>query len=105
MPVFPATANAPFDMPLQGRATLSHMEVGVRDLRNRTGQVVDAVKAGGAGNTHGARRAGPGYRAARKPRPLVSANGAPQQLAEGSAADPALTAELEISPAETLDNL
>lgn len=27
-------------------ATLSHMEVGVRDLRNRTSQVVDAVKAG-----------------------------------------------------------
>src|ERR1039457_6501441 len=27
-------------------ATLSHMEVGVRDLRNRTGQVIDAVKAG-----------------------------------------------------------
>jgi prevent-host-death family protein len=27
-------------------ATLSHMEVGVRDLRNRTSQVIDAVKAG-----------------------------------------------------------
>jgi prevent-host-death family protein len=27
-------------------ATLSHMEIGVRDLRNRTGQVIDAVKAG-----------------------------------------------------------
>lgn len=27
-------------------ATLSHMEVGVRDLRNHTSQVIDAVKAG-----------------------------------------------------------
>lgn len=27
-------------------ATLSHMEVGVRDLRNRTSQVIDAVKTG-----------------------------------------------------------
>jgi prevent-host-death family protein len=27
-------------------ATLSHMEVGVRDLRNRTSQVIDAVKSG-----------------------------------------------------------
>ena len=27
-------------------ATPSHMEIGVRDLRNRTGQVIDAVRAG-----------------------------------------------------------
>ena len=27
-------------------ATLSHMEIGVRDLRNRTSQVIDAVQAG-----------------------------------------------------------
>lgn len=27
-------------------ATLSHMDVGVRDLRNQTGRVIDAVKAG-----------------------------------------------------------
>lgn len=27
-------------------ATLSHMEIGVRDLRNRTSRVIDAVKAG-----------------------------------------------------------
>lgn len=27
-------------------ATLSHMEIGVRDLRNRTTQVIDAVRAG-----------------------------------------------------------
>ncbi len=27
-------------------ATLSHMEIGVRGLRNRTGQVIDAVRAG-----------------------------------------------------------
>lgn len=25
---------------------MSHMEIGVRDLRNRTSQVIDAVKAG-----------------------------------------------------------
>ena len=29
-------------------ATLSHMEIGVRELRNRTGQVIDAVRAGQA---------------------------------------------------------
>lgn len=28
------------------RATLSHMEIGVRDLRNRTAQVIDAVQSG-----------------------------------------------------------
>jgi prevent-host-death family protein len=27
-------------------ATLSHMEIGVRDLRNRTARVIDAVQAG-----------------------------------------------------------
>lgn len=27
-------------------ATVSHMEIGVRDLRNRTAQVVDAVREG-----------------------------------------------------------
>lgn len=27
-------------------ATLSHMEIGVRDLRNRTTQIIDAVRAG-----------------------------------------------------------
>lgn len=27
-------------------ATLSHMEIGVRDLRNRTARVIDAVRAG-----------------------------------------------------------
>lgn len=27
-------------------ATVSHMEIGVRDLRNRTSRVIDAVKAG-----------------------------------------------------------
>ena len=27
-------------------ATLSHMEIGVRDLRNRTSQVIDAVRGG-----------------------------------------------------------
>jgi prevent-host-death family protein len=27
-------------------ATMSHVEIGVRDLRNRTGQVIDAVRGG-----------------------------------------------------------
>ena len=27
-------------------ATMSHMDVGVRDLRNQTGRVIDAVRAG-----------------------------------------------------------
>lgn len=31
---------------LKRGATLSHMKVGVRELRNQTGQVIDAVRAG-----------------------------------------------------------
>ncbi len=38
-------AARPFLLQPNG-ATLSHMEIGVRDLRNRTGQVIDAVQAG-----------------------------------------------------------
>jgi prevent-host-death family protein len=30
----------------RGRATLSHIKVGVRELRNQTSQVIDAVRAG-----------------------------------------------------------
>jgi len=31
---------------LQAGATLSHMKIGVRELRNQTSQVIDAVRAG-----------------------------------------------------------
>jgi prevent-host-death family protein len=33
-------------MPDKPGATLSHMNIGVRDLRNRTARVIDAVQAG-----------------------------------------------------------
>ena len=34
------------DLVAHPSATLSHMKIGVRDLRNRTGQVIEAVRAG-----------------------------------------------------------
>src|SRR6476659_9716828 len=40
-----ASVSAPNGSSRHG-ATVSHMEIGVRELRNRTAQVIDAVKAG-----------------------------------------------------------
>jgi prevent-host-death family protein len=85
-------------------ATLSHMEIGVRDLRNRTARVIDAVKAG--------------------ERVVLTVNGEPtadivphgqrtrwlggdqmrEQLAHRSA-DPALRGELDDVAGQTLDEL
>ena len=85
-------------------ATLSHMEIGVRDLRNRTASVIDAVKAG--------------------ERVVLTVNGDPladivphgqrtrwlggaqlrEQLRE-RAADPALRHELDELAGQTLDEL
>ncbi len=85
-------------------ATVSHMEIGVRDLRNRTARVIDAVKAG--------------------ERVVLTVNGEPtadivphgqrarwlngehlrEQLAD-KAADPALRAELDELAGQTLDQL
>ncbi len=85
-------------------ATVSHMDIGVRDLRNRTSQVIDAVKAG--------------------ERVTLTVNGEPvadivphgrrerwlsgawlnEQLRE-RAADPALTQDLDELAGEKLDEL
>lgn len=90
--------------PSQTDATLSHMEIGVRDLRNRTASVIDAVKAG--------------------ERVVLTVNGDPladivphgqrtrwlggaqlrEQLSE-RAADPALRHELDELAGQTLDEL
>jgi prevent-host-death family protein len=87
-----------------GSATVSHMDVGVRDLRNRTARIIDAVKAG--------------------ERVVLTVNGEPtadivphgrrtrwlsgEQLREqlaARAADPALRDELGALAGQTLDEL
>jgi prevent-host-death family protein len=85
-------------------ATLSHMEIGVRDLRNRTTQVVDAVRAGNRVTLtvrgepvadivpHGQRVR------------WLSGAQVREQL-ERRAADSALTGELEAIAGQTLDEL
>ena len=76
-------------------ATLSHVEIGVRDLRNRTGQVIDAVQAGEPVADivpHG-----------RRARWLVGEN-LREQLRD-RAADPELTRDLDELAGQTLDEL
>jgi prevent-host-death family protein len=85
-------------------ATLSHVEIGVRDLRNRTGQVIDAVQAGERVTLtvrgepvadivpHG-----------RRARWLVGEN-LREQLRD-RAADPELTRDLDELAGQTLDEL
>jgi prevent-host-death family protein len=85
-------------------ATLSHMEIGVRDLRNRTAQVIDAVKAGERVtlSVHGEPVADivpHGQRARWLSGPQLRS-----QLAE-RAADPALSRELDELAGQTLDEL
>src|SRR5258708_30935170 len=85
-------------------ATLSHMEIGVRDLRNRTGQVIDAVRAGERVTltVHGEPVADivPHGRRARW---LVGAR-LREQLRD-RAADPELTRDLHELAGQTLDHL
>ena len=89
---------------MQGCATVSHMEIGVRELRNRTARVIDAVKAG--------------------ERVVLTVNGEPtadivphgertrwlageqlrEQLRE-RAADPSLAAELDVLAGQTIADL
>ncbi|WP_045380368.1 type II toxin-antitoxin system Phd/YefM family antitoxin [Mycobacterium kyorinense] len=80
------------------------MEVGVRDLRNRTSQVVDAVKAGEQVTltVHGEPVADivPHRRRVR----WLSGERLRTELAERSA-DPDLTAELDELAGQTLDEL
>lgn len=85
-------------------ATLSHMEIGVRELRNRTSQVVDAVRAGERVvlTVHGVPVADivPHTRRSRwVPGDLVR-----RGLAE-RAADPALHDDLDLLAGQTLDEL
>lgn len=85
-------------------ATLSHMEIGVRDLRNRTGQVIDAVQAGERVTltVHGEPVADivPHGRRAR----WLSGEHLREQLRERSA-DPELASELDDLAGQTLDQL
>lgn len=91
-------------MPDRICATLSHMEVGVRDLRNRTGQVIDAVKAGEQVTltVHGEPVADivPHRRRVR----WLSGEHLRNELAE-RAADACLTEELEDLVGQTIDDL
>ena len=85
-------------------ATLSHMEIGVRDLRNRTSQVIDAVRAGERVTltVHGEPVADivPHGRRAR----WLSGEHLGEQL-RNRAADPALTHDLDDLAGRTLDEL
>jgi prevent-host-death family protein len=89
---------------LPKRATLSHTEIGVRDLRNRTSQVVDAVRAGDRVvlTVHGEAVADivPHRERAR----WLSGDALRHELAERSA-DPALSHDLDALVGQTLDEL
>lgn len=85
-------------------ATLSHMEIGVRDLRNRTSRVIDAVKAGErvtlTVNGEPTADIVPHGKRAR----WLSGSLLHEQLRE-RAADPALRGELDELAGQTLDEL
>jgi prevent-host-death family protein len=93
-------------MPMQAAicATLSHMDVGVRDLRNQTGRVIDAVRAGERVTltVHGEPIADivPHERRTR----WLSGEQLRRQLAD-RAADPGLRDELDELAGQTLDEL
>jgi prevent-host-death family protein len=83
---------------------MSHMDIGVRDLRNKTGRVIDAVRAGERVTltVHGEPVADivPHGRRAR----WLSGPDLRRQLAD-RAADPALQQELDKLVGQTLDEL
>lgn len=85
-------------------ATMSHMDIGVRDLRNHTGRVIDAVQAGERVTltVHGEPVADivPHGRRAR----WLSGQNLRRQLAD-RAADPALRQDLDELVGQTLDEL
>jgi prevent-host-death family protein len=99
-----AAAHRPGRTTLCNRATLSHMEIGVREPRNRTSQVIDAVQAGERVTltVHGEPVADivPHGRRAR----WLSGGHLRDQLRE-RAADPALTHDLDDLAGQTLDEL
>lgn len=85
-------------------ATLSHVEVGVRELRNRTSRVIDAVRAGERVilTVHGEAIADivpHGRRTRWLPGDLLR-----RELAQRSA-DPALRSDLDALVGQTLDEL
>lgn len=85
-------------------ATLSHMDIGVRDLRNQTSRVIDAVKAGERVTlTVRGEPVADIVPHARRERWLTGPE-LRRQLAE-RAADPALAKELEELVGHTLDEL
>jgi prevent-host-death family protein len=83
---------------------MSHMDIGVRDLRNQTGRVIDAVRAGERVTltVHGEPVADivPHERRAR----WLSGPELSRQLAD-RAADPALRQDLDEIAGQTLDEL
>lgn len=83
---------------------MSHMDIGVRDLRNHTGRVIDAVQAGERVTltVHGEPVADivPHGRRAR----WLSGQNLRRQLAD-RAADPALRQDLDELVGQTLDEL
>ncbi len=85
-------------------ATLSHMQVGIRELRNRTSQVIDAVRAGERVvlTVHGEAVADivPHGRRAR----WLTGDYLWRELAD-RAADPALRDDLDRLAGQTLDEL
>lgn len=86
-------------------ATVSHMDVGVRDLRNRTAEVIAAVEAGERVTltVHGSAVADivPHGRRSR----WLDGSWLQGELAGGLDADPELTGELERLAGRTLDEL
>jgi prevent-host-death family protein len=92
------------DDPSELCATLSHMEIGVRELRNRTSQVIDAVRAGERVTltVHGEAVADivPHGRRTR----WLPGDHLRRELAD-RAADPSLRADLDLLAGQTLDEL
>jgi prevent-host-death family protein len=84
---------------------MSHMKIGVRDLRNRTGQVIDAVKSGEPVTltVHGEPIADIVPHAHRLQ--WLSGSHLREQLAAGVAADPGLQQQLDELAGHTLDEL
>lgn len=81
------------------------MEIGVRDLRNRTSQVVDAVKSGEPITlTVRGEPIADIVPHARRTR-WLSGSHLREQLAGGAAADPALRQELDELTGQTLDEI
>jgi prevent-host-death family protein len=90
----------------KGRATVSHMEIGVRALRNRTAEVIDAVRAGERVTlTVNGEPVADIVPHGRRARWLPGAHLREQLVEGGRAADPALAHELDELVGQTIDEL